>query len=133
MGYVGPIARILVRTAAGRSLSVGDLCAQLALSITDAAEREQFRREVDQLVRARSPVADAPSLRGNDSGHRERLPEHELKRVEEALVQVIGPLARVLVRRATADASSLEALWLGLSNHIESPTERAAFLRQRPK
>ena len=55
--YVGPIARILVRTTAGRSRSVGDLCSQLALSIADSAERERFRREVDILLRARSPVA----------------------------------------------------------------------------
>ena len=29
-GYVGPIARILVRTTSGRSRSVADLCSQLA-------------------------------------------------------------------------------------------------------
>jgi serine/threonine-protein kinase len=44
--YVGPIARILVRTTAGRNRSIADLCSQLALSIEDGAEREQFRREV---------------------------------------------------------------------------------------
>jgi hypothetical protein len=26
---------------------------------------------------------------------------------------------------------SVEALWLSLSNHIESPAERTAFLRRR--
>jgi serine/threonine-protein kinase len=62
-----------------------------------------------------------------------RLPEHELERVQEALTQFVGPIARVLVRRATADASSVEALWLSLSNHIEVPAERSAFLRQRQK
>jgi eukaryotic-like serine/threonine-protein kinase len=53
--------------------------------------------------------------------------------VQEALTQFVGPIARVLVRRATADASSVEALWLSLSNHIEVPAERSAFLRQRQK
>lgn len=130
--HVGPIARILMRTTAGRSRSVGDLCAQLALSITDAAERELFRREVEQLIRSRSLVADTRSLRGEGSGRRERLAEHELEQVQEALAQFVGPIARVLVRRATADASSVEALWISLSNHIDSPIERAAFLRQRP-
>jgi serine/threonine-protein kinase len=61
------------------------------------------------------------------------LPEHELERVQEVLAQYVGPIARVLVRRATADASSVEALWLSLSNHIDSPAERAAFLRQRQR
>jgi serine/threonine-protein kinase len=131
--YVGPIARILVRTTAGRSRSVGDLCSQLALSVTDAAERERFRREVDLLIRSRPSAADGTASRGDKSVHSGRLPEHELERVQEALTQFVGPIARVLVRRATADASSVEALWLSLSNHIDSPAERAAFLRLRPR
>ena len=131
--YVGPIARILVRTTAGRSRSVSDLCSQLALSITNAAERERFRREVNLLIRPRSPVADGMSSRGDRSARSDRLPEHELERVQEALTQFVGPIARVLVRRATADAPSVEALWIGLSNHIESPAERSAFLRLRHK
>lgn len=131
--YVGPIARILVRTTAGRSRSVGDLCSQLALSITDAAERERFRREVELLIRARPPAADGSPSQGGRSVRSDRLPEHELERVQAALAQFVGPIARVLVRRATADASSVEALWLSLSNHIESPAERSAFLRQRQR
>ena len=78
-------------------------------------------------------MADIQLSRGEGSGGRKRLPEHEVERVQEALTQFIGPIARVLVRRATADASSVEALWVSLSNHIASPIERAAFLRQRPK
>jgi serine/threonine-protein kinase len=131
--YVGPIARILVRTTAGRSRSVGDLCSQLALSVTNAAERERFRREVHLLIPSRAPVADGTSSRADRSVRGDRLPEHELDRVQDALAQFVGPIARVLVRRATADASSVEALWVSLSNHIESPAERTAFLRQRPK
>lgn len=131
--YVGPIARILVRTTAGRSRSVGDLCSQLALSIADTGERERFRREVELLVRSRPPAVDSTSSRGDRSGGSDRLPEYELERVQEALVQFVGPIARVLVRRASADASSVEALWHSLSNHIDSPAERSAFLRQRQK
>jgi len=132
-GYIGPIARILVRTTSGRSRSVADLCSQLALSIADGAEREQFRREVNLLIRSRWPVADGASPPGAGAARSDRLPEHELERVQEVLAQYVGPIARVLVRRATADASSVEALWLSLSNHIESPAERSAFLRLRQK
>jgi serine/threonine-protein kinase len=133
VGYVGPIARVLVRTTAGRSRSVSDLCSQLALSVTDQAERERFRREVDSLIRGRPSAPSGPPSRGDRSGPRDRLSEDELDRVQAALIQYVGPIARVLVRRATADATSVEALWLSLSNHIESPAERSAFLRQRPK
>ena len=131
--YVGPIARILVRTTAGRSRSIADLCAQLALSIADGTEREQFRREVDFLIRARAPADGGAASPGGRTAREDRLPEPELERVQEVLAQYVGPIARVLVRRATADASSVEALWLSLSNHIDSPAERAAFLRQRQR
>jgi serine/threonine-protein kinase len=124
-GYVGPIARVLVRTTAGRSRSVSDLCAQLALTVADPAERERFRRDVDSLIR---PSGLSP---GEPGGSRDRLSERELERVQEALAHYVGPIARVLVRRATADATSVEALWLSLANHIESPVERSAFLGQR--
>ena len=49
----------------------------------------------------------------------------------EALTQYVGPIARVLVRRAARDAASIDGLWQALSLHIDLPAERAAFLRQR--
>ena len=50
---------------------------------------------------------------------------------QRALTQFVGPIARVLVRRAARENSSIEGLWQALSTHIELPGERAAFLRQR--
>jgi len=132
-GYVGPIARVLVRTAASRSISIDDLCLQLALSIHDDTERDRFRREVGTVTRSRPTEPDSGSLRGDKSLPNNRFPEQDLDRVREALTQFVGPIARVLVRRAAVDASSVEALWHSLSNQIESSTERSAFLRQRPK
>ena len=92
-------------------------------------------REVASLARPRPPaLPSSPSL--SDSSGRSRgrvsLPEQELERAQAALTQFVGPIARVLVRRAAANASSVEVLWQALSTHIEQPAERAAFLRQRP-
>jgi eukaryotic-like serine/threonine-protein kinase len=137
--YVGPIARILVSTAAAHSSSADEICAELAVSVRDEADREQFRREVALLMRSRPPAtpgaAAAPSTSSlGDGGSRgDRLPEQELERAQAALTRFAGPIARILVRRAAANASTVEALWQALSNHIESPAERSAFLRQRPK
>jgi eukaryotic-like serine/threonine-protein kinase len=133
IGYVGPIAHTLIRTAASRSRSVDDLCSQLALLIRDGAERGRFLREVGLVTRSRSPETGSGSSQGNKSVRGGRLPEQELERVQEVLTQFVGPIARILVRRTAVDASSVEALWLSLSNHIESSAERSVFLRQRPK
>jgi serine/threonine-protein kinase len=126
---VGPIARIMVRAAAGRTSSLEALCAELAASLPEGAERERFRRDVAPLMPARRPPAtdDAPS-HGHE-GH--ALPEPELERAQRAMTQYVGPIARVLVRQAAREAQSIDGLWQALATHIEQPAERAAFLRQR--
>ena len=125
--YLGPIARVMVRSAAGRAPALAALCAELAASVPEGAERESFRRDVAPLLRTRPPVIDdAPSHGSIGSFH-----EPELERATRALTQYLGPIARVLVRRAAREASSIEGLWQALSMHIDLPSERAAFLRQR--
>jgi serine/threonine protein kinase len=127
VAYLGPIARIMVRSAAGRARALDALCAELAASVPEGAERESFRRDVAPLLRTRPPAMDdAPSHGSIGSFH-----EPELERATRALTQYLGPIARVLVRRAARDASSIDGLWQALSTHIDLPAERAAFLRQR--
>jgi len=125
--YLGPIARVMVRTASQRAPSLEALCASLAASVPEGTERESFRRDVAPLLRTRPPALDdAPSRGSIGSFH-----EPELERATRALTHYLGPIARVLVRRAARDAPSIDALWQALSAHIEQPAERAAFLRQR--
>ncbi len=125
--YLGPIARIMVRSAAGRAPSLEALCATLAASVPEGSERDSFRRDIAPLLRTRPPaIDDAPSYGSIGSLH-----EAELEQATQALMQYVGPIARVLVRRAARDASSIDGLWQALSNHIDQPAERAAFLRQR--
>jgi serine/threonine-protein kinase len=129
--YVGPIAGVLVRTVAGRRGTAADLCSELALSVPDEADRERFRREVAPLTRTRPPALTSSSSLGDSGGRGISLPEPELERAQMALTEFVGPIARVLVRRAAAGAPTVEALWQALSNQIESPAERAAFLKRR--
>jgi serine/threonine-protein kinase len=125
--YLGPIARIMVRSAAARAPTLEALCAALAASVPDGNERESFRRDVAPLLRTRPPALDdAPSHGSIGSFH-----EPELERATRALTQYLGPIARVLVRRAARDAVSIDGLWQALAAHIDQPAERAAFLRQR--
>jgi serine/threonine-protein kinase len=134
--YVGPIAAVLVRTAANRSRSLEELFAELALSVRDDAERERFRREVESVIRLRRPPlapGTGTSSVSSNSSIRSLLPEQELDRAQAALTEYVGPIARVFVRQAAARVSTVDALWQRLASHIEAPAERAAFLRQRPQ
>ena len=132
--YVGPVARILVQTVAARGLSAADLYSELALSVPNEADRERFRREVAPLARTDPPAPTprrAPSLSDSSGRRRVQLSEQELEQAQAALTEFVGPIARILVRRAAANASSIDHLWQALSTHIESPAERSAFLRRR--
>ena len=125
---VGPIARIMVRTAAGRTGSLEALCADLAASLRDSGERARFRNDVAPLLPARPPATDDAPSHGHE-GH--ALPEPELERAQRIMTQYVGPIARVLVRQAARKAPSIDELWQALATHIEQPAERAAFLQHR--
>jgi serine/threonine-protein kinase len=127
VAYLGPIARVMVRSAAGRAPGLDALCAELAAAVPDVAERESFRREIAPLLRTRPPAVDDEPSRGSIGSFH----EPELERAQRALTQYVGPIARVLVRRAARETSSIDGLWQALSMHIELPAERTAFLRQR--
>ena len=135
---VGPIARVMVRSAASRASGLDALCAELAGAVPEGTERESFRRDVVPLLRTR-PLAfdDEPNTGHQDNvgvnrrGSIGSFHEPELERAQRALTQYVGPIARVLVRRAARETSSIDGLWQVLSMHVELPSERAAFLRQR--
>jgi serine/threonine-protein kinase len=147
--YVGPIARILVRNAAGRTRTAHELCEQLARDMRNAADRERFRHDVQFLARrgqralspedsgGRSSLGSLGKSTGTGTGAGTstgpRLPDEELARAQAALTQYVGPIARILVRRAAANISTVDALWQALSEQVPSAADRAAFLRQRPK
>ena len=62
-----------------------------------------------------------------------RIAQAEAARAEQALAEHVGPIARVLVKRALKGAQSPAELWQILAGHIDRPAERAAFLRQAPR
>jgi hypothetical protein len=129
-GYVGPIARVLVKSAAAKAGSLEALCSELAATVPAGDERERFRREAAELTRTRPAAADDTPSRGRSG---QPISEHELERAERALMSYTGPVARILVRRAARETKSLDRLWDTLANHIEAPAERAAFLAQKDK
>jgi len=80
-------------------------------------------------TRAVAPPAELPR-RGPAEA-----PDHdqaELKRIEARLAEHVGPVARVLVRRAAATATTLEELTRRLAAEIDSEPARRAFLSACP-
>ncbi len=47
------------------------------------------------------------------------------------MTQALGPIAKLLVKRALPNAATEQALWERLATHIERAPDRETFLRQR--
>jgi hypothetical protein len=58
-----------------------------------------------------------------------RMGREESEAIRALLARHVGPIAKLLVERDTADATSREQLCEKLASHIRNPADRAAFLR----
>jgi serine/threonine-protein kinase len=121
--HVGPIARYLVQSAVRKATDVDSLCASLAAKIDHPADRDRFTREV------RATLAPGGTTIG---GKLLTLAPGEQERLQTALTRYLGPVARVMIKRALAGTGSVPALWQTLAGHIDDPKDRAEFLRQAP-
>lgn len=116
--HVGPIARRVVQSAAWQARSLEELHDIVARAIERPELRTRFRNELGSTVAsgrpAAAPIAPAVAQQG-----------------ERELATYLGPIARVLVRRALATATSPDEFWQRLASHIEREADRQAFLSKR--
>ena len=130
--HIGPIAETLLRRAAASAASEEDLIRACGQMIETPADRAAFIRR-HRAGAARTGVAEAETAHGRPAAG--PAPAFSLSpaaetRVTEALAFHLGPIARVLVRRAAADATSPEAFANGLADRLPDPSEAAAFRRK---
>ena len=83
---------------------------------------EYLRADVDSGATARLLALNVPSVNAM------RIDAGVLQGVERALARSIGPIARVLTRRAAARAADLGGLCAELALEIKSDRDRAQFL-----
>jgi serine/threonine-protein kinase len=135
--HVGPIARHLVRDAAKRTNSIEALCEAVAHNIGQATERERFIAESRNIslhrgsgtaIRSTESRSAIASSGVTGSSHFSTV---QIERVERALTRALGPIAKLLVKRALPNAATEQALWERLATHIERAPDRETFLRQR--
>jgi serine/threonine-protein kinase len=136
--HIGPIARQLVRNAARQSSSVETLCESLASSIAQPNERRKFLDGILRTPSLRTGTSAAQSsmqrqpATGSGTAVASGISAEQIERAERALTQHVGPIARLLVKRALLGARSEMELWDRLAAHVEPAADRDAFLRRRP-
>jgi serine/threonine protein kinase len=106
---LGPIARHLVSNASREAVSLDELCQKLASHVTDERERATFLRAC-----AQSTTPDRPA--------------ELLEQITRKLAPFMGPMASLMVTRASRKAQTLAELYSLLAAEIPSDRDRAAFL-----
>jgi eukaryotic-like serine/threonine-protein kinase len=155
--FVGPMARLMVTRAAQQASSPSDLYASLARDLPNAADRSLFLRlvgggrvEPSLGTRGRPGQTMAPLTMGPETIPPQRIPPQTLPpqtippqtfgaglippaataAAQAALVVHVGPIARVLVRDAAAQAISGRDFIDRLCVHVTKPDERATLQRR---
>ena len=122
--YMGPIAKVLVRNVSRESQRLEQLCQGLAENIAAEAQRTAFLREATSLCGILQGDAGALS----NASAPGMLDTEQIAVVEQHLANYIGPLAKILVRRAQKHCGNLTELCLAVAQHIENEHDRSRFL-----
>jgi serine/threonine-protein kinase len=152
---IGPMARVVVRKTARASGSLEQLCDSLSRQLAPGASREEFCEQcmacgeggrsasasgvssgVGTALRPggatrldATPAAKSapPSDSRADAPASQLASDADLARLESELARHIGPLARVLVKRAAKAGGDLAAIAARLEESIPDAEGRAAF------
>jgi eukaryotic-like serine/threonine-protein kinase len=132
---IGPMARHVMRSTAGHVHSIPEFYSTLVDKIPDTQQREEFRARLTRLSKqgdvTTSSGAGASTTPGGKSQPRQQyaFDTATLARAEKQLAHHVGPLAKVLIKRAAHDSGNLAELHRKLADLIESEPQRQEFLR----
>jgi serine/threonine-protein kinase len=131
--FIGPVAKVLVRRAAKTHKDVRSLVGGLL----DALERREDRESFSRAVLGRSVAVPAgagaeptePSLPSSPRDAR-ALTAQDVERATRLLAHYIGPIARVVARRAASGAGmSRREFFERVAQSIDGEAQRESFLR----
>ena len=146
--HIGPMAKLLVRRTVPRAANLFDLHRRLGALIPESEPRTAFLAAV--VTMDSRPLPGTTEMRGESTAPRSELPpprselpgtrsgptsvlpgvipDAELARMEKLFARYIGPMAKVLVRRESRNANSLDTLCRALASHIDKDAERRRFM-----
>jgi serine/threonine protein kinase len=129
--YVGPLARTLVKRNAAKAFQLSELQENLALAIDDPADRTSFmeasRPLFAQLSKQSVPVNPGGTSQSADSLN--ALNPAVLERATVELSVFLGPIAKVLVKKAAAKANGVQDFYVRLSEHLSNDDEKSRFFK----
>jgi serine/threonine-protein kinase len=130
--FVGPVARVLVRRAAREHRDLHSLVAAVSASIETRQDREKFvfamtgQRSVKPVLVAATTATDQPGVQTAGPP----LTAQDLERATRLLTTYIGPIAKVVTKRAAGEGVSRREFFSRLAESLDSEAQRERFLRE---
>lgn len=136
--HVGPMAAVMVRRTARECADVSVLYAKLAEQVTSPSARSAFLAQVNAqrtTVGGTSPpsFAPAPPVTQAPTAGSSVLAEATITQSVKLLALHVGPIASVVVKRASAQRPSREAFFTALEAAVQDPAARAKLRAELDK
>jgi eukaryotic-like serine/threonine-protein kinase len=129
--FIGPLAALAVKQSARRSSDLGALYEALVRYIDDERDRHLFLKASRGLA-MRAPERTGPlsslNLTGGPPPGVTLPPIAILAEIETSLTQIIGPIAKLVIKRHLRSFASLPQFYQALAADIPNEQERKAFL-----
>jgi eukaryotic-like serine/threonine-protein kinase len=132
--FIGPVAKVLVRRAARKHKDINALVVNLLDSLDSVSDREAFARAVigrgvelppDSIaIAVSSPNGTAAPPPAGPA-----VTQAEVDRAVKLLTDYIGPIARVVAKRAAANGATRQVFLNEVARSLESEAQRERFLR----
>ena len=128
--HLGPIAALVVKSAAKKAASQAELVERVAQEIGEEEAKTAFEKKFSDISRTAPQPASSPRTDPSTSRVAGRFPLEVLARAEARLAEYMGAVARVVVKRAAMKARDESELYLMLADEIENKEDRKAFTRK---
>jgi tRNA A-37 threonylcarbamoyl transferase component Bud32 len=123
---IGPLARMLVRQAARASTDMDSLAARVGEHIADPAQRQAF---VARFAGARGTPGPAQTAATGGTGA-PALPPRLVEHATRVLTTHMGPIARIVVKKASARALTRDEFFRLLSEEAGATVDRARLIAE---
>ena len=130
--FVGPVAKVLVRRATREHKQIEPLTQALLESIDRKEDREAFCRAVTGrgMLRSGSTITERPATAPPGTSPGPPMTPAELEQATKLLATYIGPIARVVAKRAAAQGLSKRDFFNEVAQSLDSEAQRERFLRE---
>jgi len=126
--YVGPMARVLVRRSARTTTDGPTLVRLLAESVRSERDGKAFAAAaLEKVFAIGQPKAALDASSPNLSNR--PIEAVDVDKAAGRLAPYVGPIAKVMAKKAAAQVHDLKALYQRLAENLADPDERAEFLK----